>query len=260
MDDNQRQNWWPDTEASQNAKDSADRETSYDRSGSAAQENTDGQTSSAGQTAPETGPDTSAQSGNESYSSGYGSPAGYQQNNWQNSGFQGNYYYGGQNYQPPRKPASAFSVASLVMGIISLLLVCCGLSYVFGALGIIFAILSRTSGQKMDSQASIGMGLSIAGSVIGIIVLVVYLAGNYSYIASSLENFENYQQYYYDGSMDDFYGTDDYDDYFDYYEDYFDGGYRNYGNFQGHSGVSFSRHGSNGVCHNGNPGIPCPRV
>lgn len=256
MDDNQRQNWWPDTEASQNAKDSADGEPSSDRFGSAAQENAGGQTSSPGQTAPESGNDFSGQSGSDSYSSGYGNPSGYEQNNWQNSGFQSNYYYGGQNYQSPGKPASGFSIASLVMGIISLLMVCCGISYVFGALGIIFAILSRTSGRKMDSQASIGLGLSIAGSVIGIIVLVVYLAGNYSYIASSLENIENYQQYYYDDSMDDFYG---YDDYGDYFEDYFDGGFRNYGNYQNHSGISSSRHGSNGICHYADPDFSCPR-
>ena len=113
------------------------------------------------------------------------------------------------------------------MGIISLLLVCCGVSYVFGALGIVFAILSRTAGKKMDPQASIGLGLSIAGSVIGIIVLIVYLVGNFAYIATSIEN---YGQFYNGGYYDNY--EDDFEDYFDnygnsgnyedYLEDYFD--------------------------------------
>lgn len=232
MDDNQRQNWWPDAEASQDTKDSADREPSSDKSGPDAYSDANGQTSGPAQAAPEPDTGSANQAGRESHTSGFGSSGGYGQNNWQSSGFQGNYYYGGQNYRPSGRTISGFSVASLVMGIISLLLVCCGISYVFGALGIIFAVLSRTSGRKMDSQASIGLGLSIAGSVIGIIVLVVYLAGNFSYVASSLKNFENYQQYYDDGS------SDDYEDYFD---DYFNGGYGNYGNG---SGNYFNHHGN----------------
>lgn len=302
MDDNQRQNWWPDTGASQDGKDSADREPSSDTSGSAAQNEAGVPSSAPAQNDPgtdsasarpgaepasdssrtESGSDTADNatypgnsvgdpysgnsdsnpysgdaSGSGSYSGGtsgsgpysggtsgsgpypggnsgsaqyggYGGPAGSGQNNWQSSGFQGNYYYGGQNYQAPRRTASGFSVASLVMGIISLLLVCCGISYVFGALGIVFAILSRTAGKKMDSQASIGLGLSIAGSVIGIIVLIVYFVGNFAFISNTIQNLEDYPQ---------FYGSEGYEDYFD---DYFDD-YGSYGNY-GHNGHSFDNY------------------
>ena len=322
MDDNQRQNWWPDTGASQDGKDSADREPSSDTSGSAAQNEAGVPSSAPAQNDPgtdsasaqpgaepasdssrtESGSDTADNapypgnsvgdpysgnsdsnpysgdaSGSGSYSGGtsgsashsdgnpdsgsysggtsgsgpysggtsgsgpypggtsgsaqyggYGGPAGSGQNNWQSSGFQGNYYYGGQNYQTPRRTASGFSVASLVMGIISLLLVCCGISYVFGALGIVFAILSRTAGKKMDSQASIGLGLSIAGSVIGIIVLIVYFVGNFAFISNTIQNLEDYPQ---------FYGSEGYEDYFD---DYFDD-YGSYGNY-GHNGHSFDNY------------------
>lgn len=75
-------------------------------------------------------------------------------------------------YQPqnPRTPANPMAIASLVLGILSLILCCCaGIGgIVFGALGIIFAILSK-KGKAMEVLAKVGLGLSIAGVVLGVI-------------------------------------------------------------------------------------------
>lgn len=141
---------------------------------------------------------------------------------WNNSG-NFNQPSGGPYYQqPPYRPSgNGMVAASLVMGILSLLLTCCGLSYVFGALGIIFALLSRKNG-PMDPQAKIGIGLSIAGSVLGIVIIVVALLQDPSYYMDALKE---YQQFYNEYENDDDYydGYDDYDDYgnYDDYDDFF---------------------------------------
>lgn len=312
MDDNQKQNWWPDLNGTSHPQDSASRPPFSDTSESAssgtggtngsdntngtggnpesASHHTDGSTygspqgsgfgssqggqpdygsSPAGQPdygssqtgqsdygSSQTGqPDySSSQTGNTGYgygsdpypnsgsyggsqngnSGGYGTPPYHQSN-----GFQGNYNYGGQNYQPAFRTSSGFSTASLVMGIISLLLVCCGFSYVFGALGIIFAILSR-KGRRMDSQARFGLGLSIAGSVIGLIVLIVVLVGNSTYISIM----QQYDQYYGNGGYGDgnrHYSDDDYDDYYDYFDDFGLDDYLNDPQWEGYSTLPFGQ-------------------
>lgn len=98
-------------------------------------------------------------------------------------------------YQPQRYPVNGMAVASLVMGILSLLLVCCGFSFCFGALGILFALLSRTN-KSMDPQARIGLGLSIGGTVIGLALLLTILFGNISYYSDYMEEYEKFYNEY----------------------------------------------------------------
>lgn len=127
-------------------------------------------------------------------------------NNWNTDNQPGGYY---PNNPPRRSAGGPMVTAALVMGILSIVLMCCGLSYVFGALGIIFALLSRKDG-PMDSQAKIGLGLSIAGSVIGTVIVIFALASNLPYYTELLEE---YRDFYYDYSNGKYSGFDDFDDF-----------------------------------------------
>ena len=81
------------------------------------------------------------------------------------------------------------SSASLVMGILSLLCCCCGYAGIaFGALGIIFALLSRQE-KPMDTQAKIGLALSCVGvalAVISVLLLLLFNAADMLEISTDL--------------------------------------------------------------------------
>lgn len=64
------------------------------------------------------------------------------------------------------------ATASLVMGILSLVLLCCYGGLLFGGLGILFAILSRT-GDRLSGQAQAGLILS----VIALTISILFFAG-----------------------------------------------------------------------------------
>ena len=174
------------------------------------------------------------QEANQSYQNGsqehqetnQGYQYGYQQNNqqydYQNQGYNQNYYGSNGNSQQYYKPVSGFAVASLVMGILSLLLACCsGVGGIMaGALGIIFAILSR-KGQPMESQAKIGMGTSIAGIVFGVVIIAatfVLISTGKVNVQKELQNELQNElgRYGYEFNFDDDDDYDDYDDYKDY--------------------------------------------
>lgn len=70
--------------------------------------------------------------------------------------------------------SSGLATASLVLGILSLLLVCCGFSFILGALGILFALISRGAA-KMSTSAKTGLGLSIGGLVLTFFVYIAFL-------------------------------------------------------------------------------------
>lgn len=104
----------------------------------------------------------------------------YGQNGYSSYGQANNGYSSTGGYQPQngKTPASPMAIASLVMGILSLVLCCCiGIGgIVLGALGIIFAILSR-KGKSMETMAKVGLGLSITGVVLGLITAVFFFIG-----------------------------------------------------------------------------------
>lgn len=69
--------------------------------------------------------------------------------------------------------SDSMAMASLVMGILSLVSCCCTcLAVVLGALGIIFAFLSRGEGE-MNKQAKAGLILSAAGLAVSLLTLAV---------------------------------------------------------------------------------------
>jgi hypothetical protein len=90
----------------------------------------------------------------------------------------------GNNFQyeapAPKESKNDMATASMVMGILSLCLICCCPAQLFGALGIIFAILSRT-GETLHPRAKAGLICSI----IGIVLSAVLIAGLFIFAGST---------------------------------------------------------------------------
>lgn len=176
MNDNQRQDWWP-----ENNTDSSNNSSNIP-SDSASQEN----------------------SGNYQQPE-YRQPD--QKNEWNNHSYQETTNNGWNQtpYQTPnRSPlrsTNSMAAASLVMGILSVVLICCGFSFCFGALGIIFALLSRRNG-PMEPQAKAGLGLSIGGTVIGIALIIFLTIGN-SHYSEILQEYKRFYNEYEDDYFDD---------------------------------------------------------
>lgn len=216
MDNDQRQSWWPD-EHSSNSHPAPRRESPLPE-GYPTEQNQ--------QTSEE---HSTEQHQNQEQQSRQEFQNWYQNQQIPNSSQNWNQNQNNFSNQRSRFPSgNGMVTASMIMGIISVLLICCGISYVFGALGIIFALLSRRDG-PMESQAKVGLGLSIAGAVGGIILLVVTIVANFS----------TYQNLYQE--LEKYYLEDDYDE----YEDFFD----NYDNYLEEFNQNDSIHSDSGNSH-----------
>lgn len=102
-------------------------------------------------------------------------------NNFDNSNLsygnnQGGNEFNGGNFdytpqQPQKDPGHGLAIASLVLGIISLLSCCCVyLSVIVGVVGVVLAIISKNKSNtgKMETMALAGMILSIVGIVLAV--------------------------------------------------------------------------------------------
>ena len=85
-------------------------------------------------------------------------------------------------YSPPpppmgfKPPGHGMAIASLVMGILSLVLWCCYIGYIiFAPLGIIFAVIARRQG-SISGMATAGLVTSIISIASAIIFWVVFVA------------------------------------------------------------------------------------
>lgn len=77
------------------------------------------------------------------------------------------------NTTPQENSTSAFSIASMVCGIIAMLACCAGiLSLPFGALSILFAALSKRRGKNMPGMSIVGIWLGCVGILLGILMTV----------------------------------------------------------------------------------------
>ena len=75
------------------------------------------------------------------------------------------------NSYNPDKGRQSFETASLVAGILSLLLLCTGvLSIPAGAMGILFSRLSRKRKNPLSGKATLGLIFSIIGLIAGTLV------------------------------------------------------------------------------------------
>lgn len=74
------------------------------------------------------------------------------------------------NYQP--KPQNKFVTASLILGLLAFITSMFFITpFIFGALSIIFAILSRNGNEKMSGSAIVGISASIV-SMLGVVFMV----------------------------------------------------------------------------------------
>ena len=110
----------------------------------------------------------------------YGSQPGRNQGNGYNpygwgNGQPGGYY--APQYRP--EPRNPFATAAMIVGLCSLLSLCTiFLPVPLGALGILFVILSRRKGKKLQSTALTGLVTSIIGMVLGIGIFIAVIASS----------------------------------------------------------------------------------
>ena len=122
--------------------------------------------------------------------------------------------------EPQMPTSNGMAIASLTLGIASIILLCCGGGgFPAGALGIVFALLSRRN-RKMHTQAKVGLGLSIGGitlSILSVILsfVIVFASGTFTDMInmmnrhdlttqSGLEDFlEDWEDYIYEGTYSD---------------------------------------------------------
>jgi Predicted glutathione S-transferase len=122
----------------------------------------------------------------------------------------------------PKQDPNGLSLTALILGICALVFICCGGGIVLGALGIIFALLSRGAGM-MNSQAKVGLGLSIGALALSMIIVPIMLATYAATLFSSSdfkEQFDRALERSYNETYNEIYK--DYDDAFDQYENKYD--------------------------------------
>lgn len=155
--------------------------------------------------------------GNASYSGSY-------QENQDGYSYQGGYQY--QNYDEPPKESMGFGIASLVLGIIAMVLFCSCFNIVLAILSIIFGIIHLVRCREGKGFAIFGISLSVL-SIIAFIVMCVSFVGSPVFQEEFQEEFQRQfrRQLENQGDLyDDFqipfddYDFDDNEDYYDSYE------------------------------------------
>lgn len=80
------------------------------------------------------------------------------------------------DYQSSQKQ-NPFVVATLITGLLSLLSICTGiLPLPLGALGVLFAVLSRRKGQRLETSAFVGVISSVMGMALSIVIIIMSFA------------------------------------------------------------------------------------
>ncbi|MEG0962658.1 MAG: DUF4190 domain-containing protein [Lachnospiraceae bacterium] len=89
------------------------------------------------------------------------------------------------------KHSAGLATASLVMGILSLVLGCCIYpAFVFGSLAIIFALLSRGGEMKISPNAKVGMILGIVALILASLLIIL----SFYTIFVEFGGFDNYMK------------------------------------------------------------------
>lgn len=78
----------------------------------------------------------------------------------------------GLQYNKAERAADSLATASFVMGILSLVSMLCCCPFVFSAIGIVLALLSKGAEKTLRPRAKTGLILSIVGMVISVVLTV----------------------------------------------------------------------------------------
>ena len=81
-----------------------------------------------------------------------------------------------QQYDNRERSADRLATAALVLGIISLVSTFCCCPFVFSALGIVLALLSKGAEKMLRPRAKTGLILSIVGMCVSVILIVFSIA------------------------------------------------------------------------------------
>lgn len=79
-------------------------------------------------------------------------------------------------YDKKERAAESLATASLVLGIISLVSMLCCCPFVFSAIGIVLALLSKGAESTLRPRAKAGLALSITGIVISLVLVAFTIA------------------------------------------------------------------------------------
>ena len=81
-----------------------------------------------------------------------------------------------QQYDNRERSADRLATAALVLGIISLVSTLCCCPFVFSALGIVLALLSKGAEKMLRPRAKTGLILSIVGMCVSVVLVVFSIA------------------------------------------------------------------------------------
>lgn len=137
---------------------------------------------------------------NDSAGYNYGQPSGSAEYNYGQSNGSTEYNYGqpAGRYGSNKSESEGFGIASLVLGIITVLLFCTCISWITGILAIIFGIIQLVKGNK-KGMAIVGLitgGIGFIASVILYILIFFTSLGSYS-------NYDDIYNHIYDDIYDD---------------------------------------------------------
>lgn len=118
------------------------------------------------------------------------------------------------NQTMEKKDTQGFGIASMVLGIISLLLFCTCVNWITGILAIVFGILQLVRGREK--------GFAIAGIITAalsiLLAIILYLSVAMGMAQAGISYDELYDSYYDDYYYDDYDNGSDYNDYYNYEE------------------------------------------
>lgn len=169
---------------------------------------------------------------NESQNQGeYHQPAGennqgYWQNDNNQNAYQGNFDQQTYHSQEPYQPVSqGFGIASMVLGILSLVLFCSCVNIILAVVAIIFGIIQLSTPGSKKGMAIAGL-ITSALSILLFIIFSVVFAVSADFQEGFERGFQNGlrgdspNQYHYESDLPDY---DDEDDYYnDFYDDFLD--------------------------------------